>query len=79
MTDTEHTILLDMKTKALRSNNRWAIQRLQADGSWDMLTHWTGGRRSLLKWCEANDVSPTRAAEAALELLPESQGFRDRS
>lgn len=79
MTDTEYTLALDLKTRAIRSGNRWAIQRLLSDGSWDMTAHWTGGRRSLLAWCEQNDVHPMRDAEAALELIPESQGFRERA
>lgn len=78
MTTTEHTILLDLKTRAHRSGNRWAVSRLQPDGTWDMIAAWAGGRRSLLAWCEANDVYPTRAAEAQLDLIPESSGFRDR-
>jgi hypothetical protein len=79
MTDTEITLVLDRKHRALRSGSRWAIQRLQPSGDWDLLSHWNGGRRSLLNWCEANDVHPDRAAEAALERLPESDGFRERS
>lgn len=79
MTNTEVTIDLDRKTRALRSGNRWAIQRLLPSGEWDLASHWNGGRRSLLAWCAANDVHPTRAAEAALDLLPESEGFRERS
>jgi hypothetical protein len=79
MTDTEHIIVLDRKTRALRSANRWAVQRLQPSGDWDLVNHWNGGRRSLLAWCEANDVHPDRAAEAALAMLPESDGFRERS
>lgn len=70
---------MDLRTRAIRSGNRWAIQRLLSDGSWDMQTFWNGGRRSLLAWCEANDVHPTRDAEAALALLPESTGFRERT
>lgn len=79
MTDTEQTFVLNLKTRAHRSGNRWAIQKLQTDGSWDMTVHWNGGRRSLLAWCEANDVHPSRDAEAALALLPESTGFRERT
>lgn len=79
MTDTEHTVLLDLKTKANRSGNKWVVSRLQPDGSWDMQAHWTGGRRSLLTWCEANDVYPTRDAEAQLAVLPEATGFRERT
>jgi hypothetical protein len=75
---TEHTIQLDRKHKALRSGDKWAVQRLQTDGSYDTVETWAGGRRSLLHWCEKHDVHPTREAEAALALLPESNGFRDR-
>jgi len=75
---TERTIELDRKTRALRSGSRWAVQKLQPDGSWDMVAAWTGGRRSLLKWCEENRVAPTREAEAQLAVLPESDGFKDR-
>lgn len=71
-------IQLDRKTRALRSNDRWAIQRLMPDGSWDATAFWQGGRRTLLQWCEENDVHPTREAEAVLALLPESTGFRER-
>ncbi len=75
---TERTIDLDRKTRALRSGSRWAVQKLQPDGSWDMVAAWTGGRRSLLKWCEENHVAPTREAEAQLAVIPESDGFKDR-
>lgn len=78
MTDTEYTIALDAKTRAIRSANRWAVQRLQSDGSWDMQAHWTGGRRSLIQWCEENDVYPSRKALEQLATMPESTGFRDR-
>lgn len=78
MTPTELVFNLDRKTRALRSGDRWAAQRLQPDGTWDTLATWAGGRRSLFHWCERNDVHPTREAEAQLALLPESTGFRDR-
>jgi hypothetical protein len=78
MTDTEITIPLDAKHRAIRSAPKWVIQRRQPDGSWDMIDHWAGGRRSLLQWCEANGVYPTRQAEAQLALLPEGIGFRER-
>jgi hypothetical protein len=73
------TIQVDTKHRALRSGMRWAITRLQPDGSYDLIAHWDGGRRSLLNWCRENNVYPSRAAEAALDKLPESVGFRDRS
>jgi hypothetical protein len=75
---TEMVILLDRKTKALRSGNRWCIQRLKSDGSWDMTDSWDGGRRSLFHWAEKNDVHPTREAEAILNTIAEFTGFRDR-
>ncbi len=75
---TEVTIELDRKTRSIRSGNRWAVQRLLPDGSWDMVDAWVGNRRSLLKWCEANHVAPTREAEAQLAVIPESDGFKDR-
>lgn len=78
MTDTEATIDLDRKHRAVRSANRWAVQRLQPEGHWDMIAYWTGGRRSLYAWMEANDVHPSRDAEAQLALIPESQGFKER-
>jgi hypothetical protein len=75
---TEHTIPLDRKHTAIRSGDRWAIRRLQTDGSYDTVETWAGGRRSIFSWCERNDVHPSREAEAALDRLPESNGFRDR-
>ena len=78
MTPTETTIRLDAKTRALRSGDRWATQRLQPDGSWDTLETWSGGRRSLFHWMEKHDVHPSRDAEAILNTLAESTGFRDR-
>lgn len=75
---TEVQILLDRKTKALRSGDRWAIQKLQPNGDWDMVSAWAGGRRSIFHWCERNDIHPSREAEAQIDLLPESTGFKDR-
>lgn len=75
---TDTTILLDRKTKAHRTADRWVIQRLKTDGSWDMVANWTGGRRSLLHWCAKNDVHPSREAEAALAVIPEATGFKER-
>lgn len=75
---TEVQILLDRKTKALRSGDRWCVQRLLPDGSWDLVKAWNGGRRSIYHWMEAESVVPSREAEAALSRLPESTGFRDR-
>lgn len=78
MTDTEQTFTLDKKHQALRSGNRWAIQRQQPDGSWDMIDNWQGGRRSLIQWAERHGIAIERDTEAALELIPESDGFRER-
>ena len=77
MTD-EVTIQLDAKHKAHRSNNRWAVQRRQPDGSYDLLKAWSGGRRSLIQYLDEQGIAPTRDAEAALALIPESSGFRER-
>jgi hypothetical protein len=78
MTDTETTIQLNAKYKAIRSGDRWAVQRLQPDGSYDTVETWGGGRRSIFHWMTRNDVHPSREAEAQLALLPETFGFRDR-
>lgn len=75
---TEITIELDRKTRALRSGNRWAVQRLRPDGTWDMESTWAGGRRSLFHWMEQHGVVPSRDAEARLASVPESVGFRER-
>lgn len=75
---TEIVIQLDRKTRALRSGDRWATQRLRTDGSWDMVANWVGGRRSLLHWCERNDIHPSREAEAQLAVIAESKGFKER-
>lgn len=75
---TEITIQLDAKHRALRSGSRWAVTRMQPDGAYDLVLAWDGGRRSLLQWCEANKVYPTREAEAQLALLPEGVGFKER-
>ncbi len=78
MTPTEITIALDRVHRAIRSGARWAVQRRKPDDTWDTLATWAGGRRSIYHWCQRNDVHPSREAEAQLDLLPESQGFRDR-
>ena len=78
MTDTEQTFDLDRKHRALRSGNRWAVLTLKPDGTWDMIAHWQGGRRSVLQWAEANGIAIERATEDALSLIPESSGFRER-
>lgn len=77
MTD-ELTINLDAKTRCIRSGSRWAVQKRQPDGSWDMTDNWDGGRRSLLQWAEANGVYLTREAEAVLSRMSEGVGFKER-
>lgn len=71
-------IPLDRLHRAIRSADRWAVQRFQPDKSWDMIEAWQGGRRSLLQWCEKNNVHPTREAEQMLDNLSEGTGFKDR-
>lgn len=75
MTDT--TIQIDAKTKAIRSDDRWVIQRMQSDGNYDMVDNWTGNRRSLFHWLEKNRITPSRDAEQQLALLPERKSFRE--
>ena len=76
---TEISITLDHKHIARRSANKWAVQRRQPDGSWDLLKAWTGGRRSLLQFCDEQGIVPTRDAEAELARLPEGSGFKERA
>lgn len=76
--DTEATIDLDRKHRAIRSGNAWVVQQRRPDDSYDMVDHWRGNRRSLLRWCEEHDVHPSRDAEAVLDLLPETDGFTER-
>lgn len=72
---TEITIDVDMKTRVIRSGDKWAVQKRRPDGSYDMVDHWTGNRRSLMRWFEDNNVYPSREAERQLNLLPERRGF----
>lgn len=74
---TETTIELDRKHRAIRSGDRWAVQRRQPDGSYDLVHAWTGGRRSLVQWCADNEIYPSREAERILDGLSEG-GFKDR-
>lgn len=76
---TELTIDIDRKTRALRSGERWVLQQKQPDGTYDMVDHWAGGRRSLFQKLEELHIVPTREAEAALALIPESNGFKERT
>ena len=78
MTDTEQIFALDRMNRAIRSGERWAIQRMQPDGTWDLVENWSGGRRSLFQRLEKLGIVPSREAEAVLEHVPESIGFRDR-
>lgn len=73
MTDT--TIDIDAKTRVHHSGDNWVVQRKQPDGRYDMIDHWTGNRRSLMRWLEDNDVHPSREAERQLSLLPERRSF----
>lgn len=75
---TEHTIPLDAKHTAVRSGNRWAVMQRKPDGTLDAIGAWSGGRRSLFQFLEKHGIAPSRAAEAALERLPEQDGFKDR-
>ena len=75
---TEITIALDLKHRAIRSANRWAVQKRLPDGTYDTLATWAGGRRSLFHWMEQHGVVPSRDAEARLAQLPEGTGFRER-
>jgi hypothetical protein len=74
---TEVTFDLDRKHRALVSGARWAVQKLLQTGAWDMISTGQGGGRTILRWCEANDVHPNREAELILGALPDI-GFRDR-
>lgn len=78
MAETQQTIKLDMKTRAIVSGARIVIQKLKPNGEWDMTDHFTGGARSIMQWAERNGVYPTRDAEQRIAALPEA-GFRDRS
>ncbi len=77
MTDSQTTVDLDKKTRAIIDGARIAIQRLQTTGNWDAITFLQGGGRTILRWCSDNDVHPSREAEAVLGALPDI-GFRDR-
>lgn len=77
MTDTEQTIDLDRKHRAIRSGARIAIQRRKSDGTYDMIASFQGGARAIQRWCQENNVYPTREAETELSRVPE-KGFVDR-
>lgn len=76
---TELTIEIDRKHQAVRSGERWALRQKQSDGIWDTIEFWQGGRRSLFQRLEELHIVPTREAEAALALIPESDGFKERT
>lgn len=78
MTDTEITIDIDLKHRAIRSGDRWALMRRNRDGAWDAVETWAGGRRSLFHRLERHGIVPSREAERRLALVPETQGFRER-
>lgn len=75
MTTPDPTIQIDMRTRVVRSGDTWLIQQRQSDGHYDMIDHWQGNRRSLMRWFEDNNVHPTREAEQQLALLPERRSF----
>lgn len=75
---TEINIDLDLKHRAIRSGNRWAVLRRLSDGTWDTIRAWSGGRRSLLQFCEERSIAPSREAEQKLAAIPESEGFKER-
>ena len=68
-------IEIDAKVRVHRSGDKWVIQKKQPDGRYDMIDHWTGNRRSLMRWLETNNVHPSREAERQLALLPERRSF----
>lgn len=72
-------IQLDRRHKVLHDPpKRWTIHALQPDGKYDMIAFWDGGRRSVLAWCADHGVVPMADAEAALNRIPETGGFKDR-
>ncbi len=73
----QQTIPLDRKHQAIIDGARIAIQKLQTTGKYDAVAFLSGGGRTILRWCEANDVHPTRDAEAVLGALPDV-GFKER-
>lgn len=77
-TPTETIITIDRVHRAIRSGDRWAVQRHMPDGTWDALDMWSGGRRSLIQWLDRRRIVPSREAERQLADIPEATGFRDR-
>lgn len=73
----QQTIPLDRKHQAVIDGARIAIQRLQQNGAYDAVAFLSGGGRTILRWCKANDVHPSRDAEAVLGALPDV-GFKER-
>lgn len=69
---------LDRMHRALRTGDRWRVERRHPTRGWELVDEWNGSRRTLLQWCETHGIEPSRAAEAQLDLLPEATGFRDR-
>jgi len=68
-------ITLDAKHTAIRDGDQWQVSRLHPSGQYRTVANWTGNRRSILQWCEDNDVHPTRQAESILASLPERTAF----
>lgn len=77
MTDSQQILDLDRKHRAIIDGARVAIQRLLPNGKYDAIAFLQGGGRTILRWCEANDVHPSREAEATLAALPDI-GFKER-
>lgn len=74
----QRTIQVDRLHRLHNDGSRWAIQKLTKDG-WNLLTSWTGDRRSVFARLESLEIFPSREAEQALAAIPESTGFRDRT
>lgn len=77
MTDTERQFDIDKKTRCIISGARIAVQHRKTDGDWDAIAFLQGGGRTIARWCDANDVHPSREAEQILSTLPDV-GFKER-
>lgn len=75
---TEITVELDRVHRAVRSGDKWAVMKRLPDGTLDTIALWAGGRRSLFHRCQELGIVPSREAEEALALLPETTGFKER-
>lgn len=58
--------------------NHWTVTQIQPNGAYAPIDEWIGGRRSVVRWCAANGLALSVAAETALDAIPETGGFRDR-